>query len=33
MRMVINHKDLRVGFEKIWGGGWWDRDDYLYSNS
>lgn len=27
MGMVINHKDLRIGFEKIWGGGWWERDD------
>lgn len=27
MGMVINHKDLRVGYEKIWGGGWWSRDD------
>ena len=22
MGMVINHKDLRIGYEKIWGGGW-----------
>ena len=27
MGMVINHKDLRIGYEKIWGGGWWARDD------
>ena len=27
MGMVCNHRDLRVGFEKIWGGGWWARDD------
>ncbi|MDD6253368.1 MAG: hypothetical protein PUA96_04865 [Bacteroidales bacterium] len=25
MGMVINHKDLRIGYEKIWGGGWWAR--------
>ena len=27
MGMVINHKDLRIGYEKIWGGGWWSRND------
>lgn len=27
MGMVVNHKDLRIGFEKVWGGGWWERDD------
>lgn len=27
MGMVINHKDLVTGFEKVWGGGWWARDD------
>lgn len=27
MGMVINHKDLAVGYEKVWGGGWWARDD------
>ena len=27
MGMVINHKDLVVGYEKVWGGGWWARDD------
>ena len=27
MGMVINHKDLIVEYEKVWGGGWWDRDD------
>lgn len=27
MGMAINHKDLRVGYEKIWGGGWWSRND------
>lgn len=27
MGMVINHKDLIVGYEKVWGGGWWSRDD------
>lgn len=27
MGMVINHKDLRVDYEKIWGGGWWARND------
>lgn len=27
MGMVINHKDLRIGYEKIWGGGWWARND------
>lgn len=27
MGTVINHKDLRIGYEKIWGGGWWARND------
>lgn len=27
MGMAVNHKDLRVGYEKIWGGGWWARND------
>lgn len=27
MGMVIHHKDLRIGYEKIWGGGWWSRND------
>ena len=27
MGMVINHKDLIVGYEKVWRGGWWARDD------
>ncbi len=21
---VLNHSDLRIGYEKIWGGGWWE---------
>lgn len=25
--MVINHKDLVIGYEKVRGGGWWARDD------
>mgnify|MGYP003294059963 CR=1 FL=1 len=25
--MAINHKDLVVGYEKVWGGGWWARND------
>ena len=27
MGTVINHKDLRIEYEKIWGGGWWARND------
>ena len=27
MGTAINHKDLRIGYEKIWGGGWWARND------
>lgn len=27
MGMVINHRDLIVGYEKVWGGGWWARND------
>lgn len=27
MGMVINHKDLVIGYEKVHGGGWWMRDD------
>lgn len=27
MGMAINHKDLVIGYEKVWGGGWWSRDD------
>lgn len=23
-----NHRDLRIGYEIIHGGGWYDRDDY-----
>ena len=27
MGTVISHRDLRIGYEKIWGGGWWVRND------
>ena len=27
MGMVVNHKDLVVGYEHVWGGGWWERND------
>lgn len=27
MGIVYNHKDLTVGHERVWGGGWWDRND------
>jgi Janus/Ocnus family (Ocnus). len=27
MGMVQMHRDLREGYEKIWGGGWWARND------
>lgn len=27
MGTVISHRDLRIGYEKIWGGGWWARND------
>lgn len=38
MGTVCNHKDLRVDYEKIWGGGWWARNDdtktiFLYGSS
>ncbi len=29
MGMVINHRDLVGGYEKVWGGGWWARNDEL----
>ena len=25
--LVTNHRDLVIDYEKVWGGGWWDRDD------
>lgn len=27
MGRVVNHKDLVVGYEHVWGGGWWERND------
>jgi len=27
MGMVVNHKDLVIGYEKVHGGGWWEKDD------
>lgn len=24
---VVNHSDLRIGYEKVWGGGWWEVHD------
>lgn len=27
MGMAYNHKDLVIGYEKVYGGGWWSRND------
>lgn len=27
MGTAVNHKDLVIGYEKVHGGGWWERDD------